>query len=375
MMTIALSLAVACGIGNAAADKPQSAANAPTVVEGAAPAGLRELHERFIEALDDDKRRAALNQISRTLPQSTQDVQWLYDLFIRFPQDQVRQAVLASLRRLDESNVSLESAFIQYLKLPENEAKVFGITGATRLRSARALPLITEIARQHFAVKSPGETPILSDRNAWWAQYEALSSLAQLQGAATLPLLKRKSEESPAVARLLGLHLWKESLPQIAKWAASKKFSEQAHEALTSDVPLADLRATRPEMLRLVRDPKSDRELRHLLALKVGFCSSAEEINGLLAEEDAATDPETKLMLSAALFASRSPRTIPWLKALAAGSNDPRTRMGALTQLGLLLPPAEQRELWASAAAHEADPDNRQRAADMLRAASQPTAP
>ena len=359
MLFFALSLTL--GGGGAATDIPTPRRN------------IGELHAQFVESIEDGLRRAALDEITRTPPDSMRDVKWLFDLFMRFPEPAVRDAVMASIRLLDDRSAHLEPAFIEYIKLPESEAKVFGINGALRLRVPRALPLITEIARRRFSVKSPGETPVLSDRNAWWAQYEALSALAQWQGAKVLPLLRRKAGEAPSVARLMALNLWKESLPQIVSWANSGgSGAEKAHEALTANVPIPDLRATRAEMLKIVRDRKSDSDLRHQLALKVGFCSTDEEIDALLAEQEASPDPQTRLMLSAALFASRNPRTIPWLKKVALENPDPKTRIGALLQLRLMLPPAEHRALVEQAAARDPDPDNRQTAGEMLKAPPAP---
>ena len=346
-----------------------TAASTSTIILAGARSSLVELHDRFVQAIDDDSRRAILEEIIRTHPQSLRDIKSLFDLFIRFPQPAVRDAVMISVRRLDPSDAGLEPAFLEYLKLSDSEARIFGINGVFRLRSLRALPLIHTIAEQRFSVKSPGESPILSDKNIWWTQYEALSVLAQWQGAQALPLLRSKAREAPAVARLMAMYLWKESLPDIIKWAGSRgSGAERANEALTANVPLPALRETRTEMLRILRDPKSDRELRHQLAIKVGISSAPEEIDSLLAEQAAAKDPETRLTLSAALFASRSPKTIPWLKKISSEDQDPRIRLGGLVQLRLLLPPAELRPFLEAASAHDPDPDNRQSAEEMLKA-------
>jgi len=328
IIAFALNLSLAASASPTAKEPPP----APIALEGEQRASsLVELHERFVESVDDDSRRAVLEAISRTHPQALRDIKSLFDLFMRFPQPGVRGAVMASVRRLEPGDAGLDPAFIEYLKLPESEARTFGINGAFRLRSLRALPLIQEIARRRFKVKSPGEAPVLSDKNAWWTQYEALSALAQWQGAQALPLLRRKSAEAPAVARLMAMYLWKESLPDIVRWAGAPG-SERAHEALAADVPLAALRETRKEMLRILRDPKSDRELRHQLAIKAGISSTPEEIDSLLAEHAAAQDPRTKLTLFAVLCASRSPKTVPWLKKLSGADPDAPTRLGSLMQ-------------------------------------------
>ncbi len=308
-----------------------------------------------------------LDEIARTHPQTQRDIKSLFDLFMRFPQPAVRDTVMGSVRRLDQNDSGLEPAFMEYLKLSESEARIFGINGAFRLRSLRALPLIKEIAAQRFSFKSPGETPILSDKNLWWTQYEALSALAQWQGAQALPLLRSQAEKAPAVARLMSIYLWNESLPDIIKWAGSRGSAESAHEALTADVPLTALRKTRAKMLAVLRNPKSDRELRHQLAIKVGISSTPEEIDSLLAEQTAAQDSESRLTLSAALFASRSPKTVPWLKKIASEDPDAKIRLGGMMQLRLLLPPAETRPFLEAASANDPDAENRQSANEMLK--------
>jgi hypothetical protein len=276
---------------------------------------------------------------------------------------------MSSVRHLGPNDSALEAAFMEYLKLPESEARFFGIEGAFRLRSLRALPLIEKMAERRFTVKSPGETPILSDKNIWSTQFEALSILAQWQGAQALPLLRSKAQEAPAVARLMAQFLWKDSFSQIVKWAdAGDSAAEQAHEALTAEVPLSALRETRAQMLSVLRDPKAARELRHQLAIKVGRSSTPEEVDALLAEAEAAKDPETRLTLFAALSASRSPKTVPWLKKLSVEDPDPQIRLNSLMQLSLLLPPAEMRPLLEAAAIHDQDADNRQSASEMLKA-------
>lgn len=341
-----------------------SAANAPVP----ARSNIQELHALFVEAVDNSQKQLVLNQISVTAPTTLAEVRWLFDIFVRFPDPAVRTAVMASLNLLDPKSIRLEQAFIEYLQLPENEAVTFGINGALRLRSQRALPLITEIAKRKFKVKSPGESPLLSRKNAWWAQYEALSALAQWQGVEALPLLEKKANEAPGVARLMARYLWKESLPKIIEWAnAGGRQEEKAHNALTADVPLSALRATRAEMLKILNDGKADRELRHQLAIKVGLSSEDSEIDEILAQLETFKDPQTKLIFTTALFASRNPRTVPWLKKQAAENPDPKLRLGSLLQLSPMLPPAEHHSLVQWVAAHDADEENRRTAADMLK--------
>ena len=350
-------------------------AGAVSAADNPAPArrNIRELHAAFVEAVDNSQKQAVLNRIAVTAPDTLTEVRWLFDLFSRFPDPAVRAAVMASLTLLDPKSTRLEQAFIEYLKLPENEAVSFGINGALRLRSQRALPLITEIAKKKFKVKSPGESPLLSGKNAWWAQYEALSALAQWQGAEAYPLLEKKAGEAPRVAELMALYLWKESLPKFAAWAnAGGSRAEQAYNGLTADVPFAALRATRPDMIKIMDNRKFDKELRHQIAKKVGFCSNDAEIDALLAQWEASSDQTDRLMISTALFASRNPRTVPWLKKQAVENPNAKLRMGSLIQMGTILPAAEHRPLVEWAAAHDADEDNRRAAADMLKAPPTP---
>ena len=372
MNTSALVAMLLCG---APSSDAAAVSTAPVVLQAARRRGVGELREAFVSAVDDAPRRAALEQLARTPPESLRDVSSLFDLYTRFSQGGPREAVMSSLDRLDERSISLEPAFVEYIKLNESEARIFGIHGALRLRAPRALPLIRKLAEKRFEHRSPGESPVLSDKNAWWAQFAALDALAQWQGAPVLPLLRKKAGEAPMVARIMAEHLWKDSLPDIIGWAGGRGAAkERAHEALTAEVPNSALRATRARMLAVLRDPKADRELRHQFAIKVGLCSTPEELDLLLADEAAAKDPEVKLSLRAALFASRSPRTVPWLKSLTAKDPDPKMRMGALLQLRLLLTAAELRPLLEEAAAKDPDADNRQSAEGLLKDPN-PTAP
>ena len=111
----------------------------PVILAAARRRSVGELREAFVSSLEDPARRAALEELARTPPESLRDVSSLFDLYSRFPQSGSRDAVMASLGRLDERSISLEAAFIEYLKLNDSEACIFGIQGALRLRSLRAL--------------------------------------------------------------------------------------------------------------------------------------------------------------------------------------------------------------------------------------------
>ncbi len=335
----------------------------------ASPVSVAELHQDFVESVEEADKSAALARLARTPPATLKDVQWLYDIFTRFPAPGPREAVMASIGLLDERSGHLEPAFLQYLAFPEADARLLAVNGAFRIRAARALPLIKDIAKKPFKARDPLEIATASERDEWWVTYEALSALAQWEGAKAYPLLRARADEAPRVARLMGAHLWKESLPQLARWARSGGAdSEKALEGLKAPAPAQALRETRAEMLKSVRDPKAPRGLRHQLALKVGTTSSDEEVGALLEERETAKDAETKLMLTAALFASRSPRIVPLLEETVRKSPEPRARLGALVQLRSMTPAEKTRPLVETMAESDPDAENREAAAALLKA-------
>lgn len=331
--------------------------------------GLTELHQTFLQELDPAKRVQALEEMSRATPKTTRDVQALFDLFSRFPTAQVRAAVMGSVSRIDPRSVgTLENAFMEYLREPEPESVLFGINGALRLRSSLALPIIHDIAKKSFQHKNPQDALVLSERNAWWTQYEALSALAQWEGVKVYALLKARSEQAPQVARIMGTFLWEKTLPQALSWAGGGATPrERGMQALKAPADVSSLRQTRPTLLAKVLDTKSDRDVRHELALKLGLCSTPEEIAGLLTEYDTAKDPDTRLMLSAALFTSRSPQVIPLLRRHVREAPEARTRMGALIQLIDMLGPEQARAELEWSAKNDPDEENRKDVAELLR--------
>ena len=330
--------------------------------------GLTELHRTFLEELDPAKRVQALDEMSRSVPKTKRDIQALFDLFSRFPTAQVRAAVMGAIFRLDPRSVgALENAFLEYLKEPEPESVLFGINGALRLRSSLALPVIRGIAEKPFKHKNPQDAQVLSERNEWWTQYEALSALAQWEGPKAYSLLKSRAEQAPQVARLMGTFLWEKTLPQSLSWAGRGATDrERAMQALKAPADVQSLRLTRPILLQKVLDAKTDRDVRHELALKLGHCSTPEEISGLLAEYEGAKDPDTKLMLSASLFTSRSPQVIPLLRRHAQEAPEARTRLGALVQLIDMLGPEPARADLEWSAKNDPDAENRKEASALL---------
>jgi hypothetical protein len=348
------------------------AASAQMTAPVAAPS-VRELRDAFVEAVDTGKKRQALARLAETAPQSLGDVEALYDLFMRFPDETVRSSALDSLNRLTPAAQAAEPLVLRYIAQEEPESVLFGIKAAVRLRSTAALPAIRKIAQRKFAQARADEAARPSDRNAWWAQYEALAALAQLEGEKALPLLEKKAKEAPPVARLIAMYLWPEALPKVAAWSGGgAREQAMAAAALDAPIPLSALRATREKMLALVRDPKSPPELRHQLALRAGSSSTPEEVGALVKEQDSAADPALKRLLAAAIFASRDSQAAPLLLKYAKEDPQPGVRAGARVQLRDMLPPADYRALVEWASKSDPDPENRAAAARELSGLPQP---
>ncbi len=334
-----------------------------------APKTVAELHEDYLQTVGESAKQEILARIAQTPPVTTRDVQRLLDLFTRFPEPSTRRSVMDSLHRLKRDSPHLEPYFLGLLAQPEAEEVLFGINGALVLRATEALPKIHEIAKRPFPSRDTEDLMLISERNQWWLVYEALSALAQWDGPAALPVLKKKTGESPAVARLMGMYLWKDSLPQFVKWASSRneKDREKAKQGLSAEADPRQLLETRGEMLRIVRDPKAAPELRHLLAVKSGIAATEEDVGQLLGEHEASKDEGLRLYLAAALYASRSPQTVPLLTHFVRTHPNPLTRAGTLTQLRDMLPPADYRLLLEWTAANDPNPDNRESAREQLK--------
>lgn len=293
------------------------------------------LKERFVEATDEPTRAKLLDQISATRPVSAQDVSALFDIFSRNSEPSVRQRVMDSLARIDPSSPQLEPLFISYLNQPEPETQLFGINGAFHLRSRQGLPLVRKIAERKFEAADASSISLLSQRNKWWTQYEALSALSQWQGEKILPLLRAKSDESAAVGRLLGRYFWRQTFPDLKAWAESPDANvrEKAVQVAGAQIEPAEARATRDGMLDLVRNPKADEEVRHRLALKVGACSNDAEVEALVAEHDKTKDDKMRMLLVGAAAYSRSLKAVPLLVRYARDSSDEIIRKGARAEL------------------------------------------
>ncbi|MBI4060002.1 MAG: hypothetical protein HY403_01085 [Elusimicrobia bacterium] len=325
---------------------PARAADAPPG-DSLAALSVAALKDRFVEATDSAERTRVLDQIAKTAPVSGQDVANLFDLFSRFTDKHARDSVMASLARIAPGSPHLEPLFMTYLRQPEPEAQLFGVNGAFRLRARAALPLIRAIAERKFAASAVTETTMMSERNAWWTQYEALSVLAQWEGERALPLLERKGKESAKVGALLGRYYWRQTLPKLRAWSASGDLlaSERAALAAAAPIDVADARATRDQMLALLRNTEVDFEIRHHLALKIGSSSNDEEAEALVREHDALADDAERLFWAAAVFSTRSPKAVPVLVRYARQTDNETTSKGAAAQLVDMVGEAEARRL------------------------------
>ncbi len=316
-----------------------AAAEVPPTPAPPANSTVAALKERFLAATDDVERARTLELIAATNPTSARDVSALFDLFSRFPDAIVRQKSMESLARLHPGMPELEPLFMTYLRQDEPESQLFGINGAFRLRSEDALPMVRRIAQRRFKAPAAASIDALSERNAWWTQYEALSALAQWQGEKSESLLVKKSQESPAVAHLLGQFFWSRTLPRIAQWSRSSKLGDRQRAVEASGAPIepAEARATRDAMLTLVGDTTVDAEVRHKLALKVGAVSDDGEVSALIAKHDSAGDAKTRLLWASAVFASHNMKAVPLLEKYARNDPDELMRRGARALLVDLL--------------------------------------
>ncbi len=329
---------------------------------------VTELHSAFVSEVETAARKELLGRLSRTAPASPKEVEWLFDLFSRFPTSEVRQAAMASLFLLDPNDRRMDRLFLHYLEDSEAETVLFGINGAFISRTEKALPVIRKIAKRKFPVDDPHRSMFLTERNEWWVIYEALSVLARWEGEKSFDLLRKRAGESPKTARILGERLWEKSLPLFIEWLGGKKERQRAAAVvgLEADADPEALRRTRPLMLKHFRDPKADPELRRLLGVKLGRSSTDAEVGEFLAERERLEKPEERLLLAAALFASQNPRIVPLLLEFARKDPDPMRRAGALRQLQGMQGAAEYRKTLSWTAENDPEPEIRAMAKKAL---------
>lgn len=310
------------------------------------PRTVSGLKEHYVSAIDRAEKAQALAALARTAPRDLSDVSALYDLFMRFPEPTARKAALDSMA-LSPVHPTLEPLALTALRGPEPESLYFGAHVAAHARTPAALEALRKIAGRRMVHARADEASLATERGTWWAQYEALDVLAVIDGDKTLPLLRRRAAESPAVAAIIGKRLWTAAFPDLLKWAAASSDGERhlAREAARQAIEPADARATRALMLSALTNAGLDAEFRHQLARKIGASSDADEAETLAQRhDDAKTQPE-RLLWASALFASGQPAAVPLLARYAREDPDELRRRGAYAQLADMLGEEKARAL------------------------------
>ncbi|HVA67238.1 MAG TPA: hypothetical protein VNK24_10000 [Elusimicrobiota bacterium] len=333
---------------------------------------LWQLHDDFVSSTDRAEQVRLLSAISQTKPASPRDLSDLFDLFARYPQNATRDAAVAAVNRLGPDDYDFAPMLRDYLAQPDPKTQFFAILAELRLRDPKSLPLVEKLAAQKFSVKSAQNTPFPGQQDAWWTQYEALDALATWQGDAAFKLVKKQALSAPDVARILAAHFWPKALPLLVGWAHSDRQNRKdaAHQGLSADVPLSDLRSTREAMLALTLDPKEPGDVRHYMAIKAGLCSDDAQVAALVQKRQNAKDAQTKLYLLGAIYASRNPRAIPLLEEDLKANPDPEARRGALIELKELMTAADYRPLAIWTSQNDADPSLRDFAQDSIAVSS-----
>ena len=328
---------------------------------------VTELAQRWTNAVRAEDRAALLERLSRTKPQNGPDLRWLVNLFSR-GQPEVQARCAASLSRLGPGDTGAGPFLESLLEDEDPVLQSFGLAGIASVRTPAALPLVKGLAEPAF--KEPEATLSMSpaDSNRWNVHYQALAVLADWQGAATLPLLLRRSKEAPSVAEIAATRFWTAAFDDFAAWSESRGDADQsrAARAWSADVPRAMLAATKDRLWALLLDRRKRIETRHRAAIKAGIVAEPVDVERLLAAR-ARADAQGRLLLDTALFASRSPKAAPILIDYAKNAKDPLARAGTLFQLGEMLPHAEYKELLSWAAQNDPDLENRNNAAAELK--------
>ncbi len=322
----------------------------------------------YYQALDKGEKEKILGQIARTPPATPIDVQYDFDLYMRYPQPMTRAAVMGSLSLLKAPNHELASVFLGYLSHKDPQILMFAIQGAFQLRSQQALPLIEKIAKSKFKFSSPEQATLPRDKQMWAAHYEALDALALWQGEKAFKLIVDRAEEAPSVARILAVRFWDKTIPLMVDWSKSGSAAKRAmaDEAAATDISISVLEKSYDAMLAIVENNKLPNGLRHQLAIKVGICASEAQIKDLIQKYRTLTDDNERTMFETALFASRSHQVIPILVHYAKTNPDPVRRMNARLELKELMDPAQYRSFLKWVAKNDLDSENRKEASQEL---------
>lgn len=305
---------------------------------------LRQLVRRHTESFERKEKDALLKRIGTTKPASLKDLRALLNLYDRgAPETQLH--VQSSLDLLSPADSAFAPFFMALVENGDAKLQIYAIAGLVRLGHRAAEPRLRKIASAEFKHREPTLLMMPTDNARWRAQFEALRALAiwdreEALKAGVLPLLLKKSAEAPPVAGLAARYYWEKGLKRFVRWAESKSELDRRRAAFAwrTRVPRGDLRETVGLLRGIVLDRRKNPELRHQASVKLGLAADADEVALLLKERKRSIDEQTRLLLTAALFASRDPRAIPILVEYVKTNPSPASRAGALTQLRGMMP-------------------------------------
>ncbi len=313
---------------------------------------VHQLTLRYADAFRKNHQAHILKELARRSPKSERDIRALLDLYVRYTRS-VRRPVQLCLGNLTPEDRHFEPFFNMLIEEKNSAFQAFGMLGALQIRSESALPGIRELAKHKLDRPGYPEPVAVS--------LQALRVLSVWRAPGTIAIIKRQSRTVPELAALLAEHFWEQSLPQIVRWSESKKKLNQdrALAAWKAPVPKESLKKTLPDLRALVLNPKKKPLTRHQAALKLGGASDDAEVRSLLSQRAETSDPDTRLYLTAALFASRNPQVVPLLMEHAKTNPSADQRLGAVTQLKDMLQPEDYRQLLEWMADNDADEGNR----------------
>ncbi|MFH2205096.1 MAG: hypothetical protein ABIJ96_18455 [Elusimicrobiota bacterium] len=329
---------------------------------------ISQLAQIYTEAFRPEEKNTILKVLSGKTPRDELDIRALLNLYHRY-QRRVRHPVQLSISRLAPQDEHFAPFFTALLEEEEPSFQAFGLLGTLQVRNKAALPQIRRLAERRLdKPEAPNEVAIT---------LQALQVLAELRAPKTRRLVLRHTRVLPATAEILAHYYWKESLPLFVRWAESNnEYSRaRARAAWRTDVPTDALRETVEKLRALVLSRRRAEFTRHHAAIKLGFAADDAEVVRLLRDHAQAGDEQTRLYLTAALFASRSPRVIPLLVEHAKTHESPINRAGALGELKDLMPRDDYVALLTWFTANDPDPENQRIARLELRALDVPAAP
>jgi hypothetical protein len=335
-----------------------------------------ELGADYISAVSNEEKIRLLDALQHATPKTERDLHILVALFLR--DDASRDAAQRCLHRLPADAQEFGPYFLALINDEDSFLRIFGMNGALRLRYEPALKPIDKFTQERFPARRRTTQMLPKQANLWQLQFAALSTLTAWKGCEVLPLLLRKSQESPDVAGLAAAYCWPEAFDKFASWSRSSSSDNQeaAKIAWAAPVPLAALQSTLKKLLAIVLDRKEDPETRHRAAAKLGLAAGAEEIRLLLDKREKAIkdkDERTRLYIETAVFASHDERAIPLLEEYVRASPSATARAGALVQLRDMLPPERYEALLQERSRQDPDQENRsdlqRELAERLRAA------